>query len=84
VTPDELLLPTREDLAAGRDPALSRAATLAGASLDPKAAGALFTHLRSVSDEDEKSDDDEGDKGDDGGKDKKEKQGDKDKKKGDE
>ncbi|HEX4008080.1 MAG TPA: S41 family peptidase [Acidobacteriaceae bacterium] len=42
VTPDELMLPTAEDLAAGRDPVLSRAAALAGVQLDPVAAGRLF------------------------------------------
>lgn len=39
VTPDVLVLPTGADLAAGRDPALARAAQLAGAKLDPAAAG---------------------------------------------
>lgn len=42
VTPDELLIPTREDLALGRDPVLSRAATLAGATLTPEQAGKMF------------------------------------------
>jgi len=42
VTPDELLLPTAADLAANRDPVLSRAAQLAGLNLDPDAAGKLF------------------------------------------
>lgn len=42
VTPDELLLPTGEDLALGRDPVLSRAARLVGLELDPVAAGKLF------------------------------------------
>lgn len=44
VMPDELLLPTPADLAAGRDPVLARALTLAGAPLDPTRAGALFRH----------------------------------------
>lgn len=39
VTPDELVLPTGADLAAGRDPVLSRAVELVGAKLDPLEAG---------------------------------------------
>jgi carboxyl-terminal processing protease len=42
VTPDELALPTAADLAAGRDPVLSRAAALGGLVLTPVAAGLLF------------------------------------------
>ena len=42
VTPDELLLPTGADIAAGRDPVLSHAAELAGVKLDPVAAGKMF------------------------------------------
>jgi carboxyl-terminal processing protease len=42
VVPDELLLPTGADLAAGRDPVMARAAKLAGIDLDPIAAGKLF------------------------------------------
>lgn len=42
VTPDELLLPTAADMAAGRDPVLARAAELAGVRLDPQKAGSLF------------------------------------------
>jgi C-terminal processing protease CtpA/Prc len=42
VTPDELLLPRAEDLAAKRDPVLSRAAALLGVQLDPEKAGSLF------------------------------------------
>ncbi len=42
VTPDEVIIPTAQDLAAGRDPALSRAAELAGVTIDPAAAGKMF------------------------------------------
>jgi len=42
VAPDERLLPTAADLAAGRDPVMARAAGLAGIRLDPVAAGKLF------------------------------------------
>ena len=42
VTPDEVMLPTGADLAARRDPVLTRAAALAGVQLDPEKAGALF------------------------------------------
>jgi carboxyl-terminal processing protease len=42
VQPDELLVPTAADLAAGRDPVLARAAALAGFEIDPKAAGDMF------------------------------------------
>ncbi|MCA1556305.1 MAG: hypothetical protein LC747_06405, partial [Acidobacteria bacterium] len=42
VTPDELLLPTAEDLAANRDPVLARAAELLGIRLDPAKAGTMF------------------------------------------
>jgi C-terminal processing protease CtpA/Prc len=42
VTPDVVVLPTGADLAAGRDPALAKAAELAGIKLDPAAAGKLF------------------------------------------
>ena len=42
VTPDELRLPTAEDLAAERDPVLSYAASLAGVKLEPAEAGKFF------------------------------------------
>jgi C-terminal processing protease CtpA/Prc len=42
VTPDEVRLPGAEDLAAGRDPVLSYAASLAGVKLDPAEAGKFF------------------------------------------
>jgi carboxyl-terminal processing protease len=42
VTPDEVLMPSAQDLAAGRDPVLAHAASLVGLKLDPEKAGALF------------------------------------------
>jgi C-terminal processing protease CtpA/Prc len=42
VMPDEVRLPTAEDLAAERDPVLSYAASLAGVKLDPVEAGKFF------------------------------------------
>jgi len=42
VKPDELLLPTAADIAAKRDPVLSRAAALVGVNLDPEKAGTMF------------------------------------------
>jgi len=42
VIPDEVLLPTAEDLAARRDPVLARAAAELGVKIDPEKAGAFF------------------------------------------
>jgi len=42
VTPDVLVLPSAEDLRAGRDPVLALAVALAGGTLSPEAAGRLF------------------------------------------
>ncbi|MHB8501363.1 MAG: S41 family peptidase [Candidatus Acidiferrales bacterium] len=42
VTPDVIVLPTASELAEGQDPALAKAAELAGTKLDPTAAGKLF------------------------------------------
>lgn len=44
VTPDELVLPTAADLAAGLDPVMSRAAALLGVNFAPEAAGKLFPY----------------------------------------
>jgi len=42
VTPDELLLPTAQDMKLNHDPVLAYAASLVGIKLDPKKAGELF------------------------------------------
>ena len=42
VIPDDVVVPSAEDLAAGRDPALARAAGLAGVVLTPAQAGAIL------------------------------------------
>jgi carboxyl-terminal processing protease len=42
VMPDEVMLPTAADMAAGRDPVMAHAAKLAGLSLSPEEAGKLF------------------------------------------
>jgi C-terminal processing protease CtpA/Prc len=42
VTPDEIVLPTAEDLASDRDPALARAGELCGLVMTPEAAGHMF------------------------------------------
>jgi carboxyl-terminal processing protease len=44
VTPDEIILPNAEDLANDRDPVMTRAAHLLGATLTPEAAGKLFPY----------------------------------------
>lgn len=44
VTPDEKLLPTPADLAAGRDPVLAQAAAELGVKITPEAAGQLFPY----------------------------------------
>jgi C-terminal processing protease CtpA/Prc len=44
VAPVQVWLPTAADLAAGRDPVLSKAASLLGATLDPTEAGKLFPY----------------------------------------
>ncbi len=42
VTPDELVLPTVDDLTSDRDPVLARAAAILGVTIDPKEAKAQF------------------------------------------
>lgn len=42
VTPDELILPSAKDLAAGHDPVLARAAKLVSVEMDAAKAGSLF------------------------------------------
>jgi len=44
VTPDELLLPTGADLAAGRDPVLAHAVALVGGNLEAGEAGRMFPY----------------------------------------
>lgn len=42
VTPDEIVLPTAQDIAAGRDPVLVRALEISGITIDPVKAGKMF------------------------------------------
>jgi C-terminal processing protease CtpA/Prc len=42
VTPDEVLLPTAEEMAGNRDPVLARAAAVVGVPLSPEKAGEMF------------------------------------------
>jgi C-terminal processing protease CtpA/Prc len=42
VTPDEIMIPTAQDLASGKDPVLARALELAGHKVDAVAAGKMF------------------------------------------
>jgi len=42
MTPDEVLLPTGADLAARRDPIITRAAAILGIEIDPQKAGSFF------------------------------------------
>ncbi len=44
VTPDELLLPSATDLAAGRDPVLARAVQIAGGKMSPQTAGKVLVY----------------------------------------
>jgi C-terminal processing protease CtpA/Prc len=44
VEPDIKILPTAQDLAAGRDPALAKAAALVGAHVTPEEAGTMFPY----------------------------------------
>ena len=45
VVPDEAVLPTAEDLAAGRDPVLARAISLVGGLISPEEAGKQFPYI---------------------------------------
>ena len=45
VIPDELVIPSGEDLAAGRDPALAKAVQLLGATISPDGAGKMYRYV---------------------------------------
>ena len=45
VTPDEVVLPTAADLAAGRDPVLARAAAISGITITPEEAFKFFPYI---------------------------------------
>ena len=44
VTPDEVVLPTAQDMANGRDPVIARAAELLGIKISPEVAGKMFPY----------------------------------------
>ncbi len=46
VDPDIIVLPTAEDLAVGRDPAMAKAAGLVGVKISPEEAGTMFSELQ--------------------------------------
>jgi carboxyl-terminal processing protease len=45
VTPDEVVIPTAADLAAGRDPVLARAAAISGVTITPEEAFKFFPYI---------------------------------------
>ena len=47
VEPDTMILPTDQDLANNRDPALAKAAGLVGAKLSPEEAGTILPYIES-------------------------------------
>jgi C-terminal processing protease CtpA/Prc len=44
VIPDDIVLPTGQDMASGRDPALVRAAEVLGVKITPEEAGKAFPY----------------------------------------